>query len=823
MPGQAQWLHGKVTTFLSHNKSLCPGIKKSLQDAETRLRLDDTESWEALFTFMQSQHGVDGIWAAFQLILEHDQLKVLTTSEAEALRDDILLAALSADLRIAALINAAESLIANEKFEWPDLYMKVIHFFLDKCDYENAVQWHFHLAPTFPPGLEVFGALLATFITDPTPKMQSCLTTMYVSNSERQLYDYIIPPLFASGQSKLARIWRKKLILFNDLPLTSDAKPFLKFLLIYYPSMRLLNEELVAAGLEIRQTQKLTIDNTDESILCNVPPRWIHSDSIVAKWLASSWTSVDFAINLIHKLGLRIMGPRSLQSLALRELDAKGVATRIAELERLGVEIASQTYCKILIFFARNGEDDLLVDLLHCDIHPDEFEDVETRQMLMAEAVRRGDWKRERLFQAIEWAMETGPASRRLNSLLTNELSKRSLTKARLVLDRMDALKVNVAQYSASKLLKRAFWGLGGHPLQKPQRCWPGGASEQSSEDNHLDQAIDITRRISCHDVAIPVQYWRVLIYNLGRLGRLDELEQLCLEIVNLYSPPYGGLIPVHRDDLPTPLLVSGGDIAHTRQMLAKSKHTTVNGQLRSTHDGQNHPHDILLEKTNGKERGGNFMPILKPPRGMLSDSDGKTNIQPTSMPADIQDLRSRPDQCKSERGHSDLGLERKADEKEYIPADLPFSHREHPVQRIFDTSLQRRLIRWGFDQTLAMRPQLLSSESTKPLGLAGFDMARGVRLLAILRDQGVLVDTQVLRSAIISRIAIGQVPGRPRDRARDSHEVSTQNLKRLVEDAWGMEILPGVAELTREIEAQKPKLWIRYPKLFAKAFDENH
>ncbi|KAK5995847.1 hypothetical protein PT974_04265 [Cladobotryum mycophilum] len=678
---------------------------------ENELDPDDISSWEVVFAIVRKKHGSDGVWAGFQLIQSKGRLDLLTLDGAEALRDEVLRAALVMESRIAMLADVAQLLFARDNFKWPGLYMKVMHFFLERASYDAAVRWHTQLVPAFPPQADVFGALLASFVTNPTPRMQSTLSTLYVLSVERNLYDYIVPALFASGQSKLARTWRKKFTLFKDHPSTSKSRPFLRFLLSYYPSVQLTERELAVVGLDHQHA--VADDNPPELApepLDSDTPKGLHSDSVVARWFASTWTSVEFAINLAHRLGVRVIGPRALQSLALREQDLKDVTARIDQLEKLGIGISSQKYCNILVTFARNGEDELLSDLLHCDIHPDEFEDIETRQMLLAEATRQGDWKRERLFQGIEWIIETGPASRRLNTLLRSELANRSLTRARALLDRMGALKIDMSQKSAIKLLKRAFWGLGHHPYDRISRTNP--------YDPVLDRAVDVTRRIAHHDVAIPAQYWKVLLYNLGRSRRLSQLEQLALEIIRYYSPPYGGLIPVHREDFPAAI---------------------------------------------------------------------------------------------------------DADEKQYIPADLPFAHHEHPIRRIFNHQLQRRIVRWAFDQTLAIEPDLptlLNFKSTTTF--AEFDVARGVRLLAQLRDQGVLIDTQVLRSSILSRIALGHVPGRLRDRARDSNEVSVQHLNNMIEQAWGSKIFPSLQNLIRDLEAQKPKLWRRYPRLFAKAYNES-
>ncbi|KAH0522061.1 hypothetical protein TsFJ059_005976 [Trichoderma semiorbis] len=718
--GQARQRHDASSSLLSSNEALAARINKSLQDAEVEIQPYDAASWEAVCDILSDKHGSDGVWAGFQAIWYQEKHDIIAFSDAESLRGKILSAALGSDSRLSVLFTAAQQLLAQNSFQWPDLYTSVVRFYLDHGDYEDAIRWDQQLSPIFPPGADEFGALLATFAIKPTPEMQSTLTTLYVSSTNRQLYDHIIPALFASGQSKLARTWRKKLVVFKDGPMTSNSRPFLLFLASYYPHIPLTERELAVAELN-RQEIAAEADDDDtfpEVDRKRIDKRGTHSDALVAKWFASTWTSVEFAINFIYKLGVRTIGPRSLQSLALRDPDAKEVAARIDQVERLGIRISPQSYCKILVSFARNGADELLMDLLHCDIHPDEFEDMETRHSLMAEAARTGDWKMERLLQGIEWAIETGPTSRRLNSLLRSELSKRSLGKAKEVLDRMEALKISMAQASATGLLKRVFWKLDSHPPHRTQRSLPRNYGFGDSDDPVLDRALNVIRRISCHDVAIPTRYWKTLLYKLGRSRRLDELDQLSLEIMQFYTPPYGGLVPVHREDLP--------------------KHFNT-------------------------------------------------------------------------------------EEKEYIPADLPFVHHHHPIRLIFDTSLQRSIVRWGFDQTLATKPQPPTSLThLQTANFSQFDVARGVRLLATLRDQGALIDTQVVRSSVISRIATGMVPGRPRHRARDSVEFSMESLMGLVEEAWGSEMFPDMSRVKQEVEARKSKLWNQYPKLIDKTFDKN-
>ncbi|KYK59717.1 pentatricopeptide repeat domain-containing protein [Drechmeria coniospora] len=802
-------------------------VERPLEDTDLLLERAgvDVESyfgnvkhWERLLATLHLNDEYDNIWAGVEAMRAKGLIHLFAEPGADVLRDVVVTTALRNDEHIATLVNIAAELLEDRAFRWPDLYMRIVHLCLEHSRFEDAVHWHLQLATYFPPSTEEFGALLSGFVVNPTPQMQSSLTTLYTFSTERGLYDCIIPALFASGQSKIARTWRKKLILFKDFPIGTKSRPFLTFLARYYPSVPLTTEELEAAGIG-HPTGRVRYDEqiSEAPTTATGHPTGQYSDSLMAKWFASSWASVDFAINLVHRIGVQAIGPRSFQSLALREQDAEGFACRIEQLQRLGIQSSPHIYCKVLVLFARHGEDVLLHDLVNCDIHPDEFENPETRQVLLAAAVATGDRRRETLLRGIEKVIETDPSSGRLNSLLACELPKRKMGKSMQVLERMEALKVNLAQDSAAQLLKRAFRSLRMHPVVRKstkQRL-------RNDAESPLNRAIDYTRRVACHDVAIPIQYWTLLLYNLGRLGRFDELEQLCLEIIQLYTPPYGGLIPVHRLDLPRPSNMSTVVLGTTNPSTASCSEIIVTqcmdeGDMGRTADIEVYSHEPPSIHT----------------KATLEGTGGPFHIKPVSRLPMFQDRCHEPASAKPGstgscyRGENDSRqypvTPAQNEGQAYIPADLPFTHREHPVQKIFNPHLQRSIVRWGFDQTLAARPSVEAVMDMGNSGIVAFDVACGVRLLAVLRDQGVLVDRQILRTAVISRIALSQVPGRRKHRSRDGNETSAESIKRLVDRAWGSELLPSLPDMTRELEAQMPKLWSRYPKLFGRAFDDH-
>ncbi|KAM0558165.1 hypothetical protein ACHAPJ_004849 [Fusarium lateritium] len=636
--------------------------------------------------------------------------------------------------------------------------------------------------PTFRPDLDSFGALVASFAIDFSPKIQSTLTRMYVFNPYRELYDYVVPALFDSGQSHPARVWRKRFILFNDHAKSQKSMPFLDFLSRYFAKVQLTREELAVLNRDTDVDGVAT--NSAQKDTQSDQPKGIYSDKFMARWFASSWTSAEFAINLMHKLGLRTIGPLSLQSVALREDDARGVIDRLTQFRKLGVAVTPTVYCKALVSFAERGEDDLLRDLLHCDVHPDEFEDPETRLMLLAASAKQQDWRRERLLQEVEGsAAKPSPRkddtlSKELNKNLSTALSWKGLAKVRNVLDQMDNSSVSMEQGNSEALLHRVFQDIWYHPKTSKQKL------HGYQEDPQLDRAIHLALRVARHGVAVPIKYWQILLYSLGRLGRFNELEELSYEICELYSPDPGGLIPVHWRDIPPK---------------PDAKPKDLDREIGTWPE--------YFPEVGGKGQRSHFMEeFWKAEMGLTEDAPEATCTEPKS----------------DKKSHASS---EKRDDPDYvfcIPADLPFTNRQHPIQKIFDINLQRGILRWGFDKTLAQEPTNRSLMKVKQAGVADFDLACGVRMLGLLRDKGVYIDQQVVRSAMIKRIAVAHLPGRTRARARDDWELSPANMKQLVEEAWGSEILPKEAQLATEIENQKPKLWKSYSRLFEKSYDRD-
>lgn len=638
--------------------------------------------------------------------------------------------AVAKDQRIDTLLGVATRLRAFQQ-EWPNLYETTMSTLLCKAEYAQAIDCHHRLTENIHPGPAALTGLLSKFILDPAEELQSCLRTIYNFSPWRNLYDRIIPTLYDVGCSRLARDWRGLFLRSGDREASETCRPFLIHLADFYPLIRLTEQEqAVLKNLSPSTRSAEQLQSQEISVAGNF------RDEFIAKTFASKWLSLDFAINTIQRLGLTKIGPRALQALALREGSAEEVTVRIEQFRKLGLEISGQTYCKALVFFARNGDQALLQQLVACDIHPDEFDNDDTRRIMAKQPEMKA------LMQGIEWAVDNQSTQPYLNTLLHNLLGTRHLGKALLVITRMDALKISITQQNMELVLRRIFMWVTVHP-PRPKR-WE---RPKTRLKNH-DRVIIVLRRLLSHDVGIPIDHWKFVFYILGRLGRFEELLQLALELVRRYKPERSGLVPMHPCDRPTPKTTSN------------SKDKKSFSELESSEE------ELEEDALAGIVR--DF--------GSTTRSTGGKNA--ADEPLEVY----------------------------WIPSDLPLSHRQHPLCRIFDAKLQRAIVRWGFDQTLLYWPAMHIADTRR---LEHYDVALGVRILKVLHDHGVLITKDVVRSALTQRTVMAQLPKR-RHRARDSSGVRPAVIKSLVDEAWGPDMLENLEDFEQRVSDARLKAWKR-------------
>lgn len=685
---QAQLQHARLLS--TTGKAQVEGGSRS-QDKSSTIQADierlpgldsnDVEFWGSAFSTMLEAHGLDGVWAVFELARKGKKIHLLLNAEAEDTLEHIAAAACQEDARLELLMSVNNKLRVLGYPRWPNFYIHVMRGLIQQSQIERTTKWHRYLCKKVGPTSEDITHVFSMFITDERKWVQKALLSLYSASPGIQIYDRVIPVLFERGQLNLARAWRKVCVGSHDFPVSAKSYKFLSFMTRYFPQIMLETKELALFRKHHGSPQ------ADSDALSAQEPA--PSDGPVAKWFASSWLPIDIVINTLYQLGTKVIGPRALQALALREPDASSVTGKIAQLEGLGIRIASQPYCDAIRHFSKRGQDQLLSDLLNCDIHPTEFNDPLKRQTLLDDAIRRQDHGLENVLKGIEAITETRPSSHRLDRLLEVALRQQStLGKAFMVLDRMNALHVNVSEENGRHLLKRTFRGRT-RPVQGTALRYRNMMAKNSHD---LDLALGAVRQLALNNFPISLWHWTQLLYNLGDLGRMNDLERMSFEFIRLFSRQDTPLVPVF-DQIPG---------------------------------------------------------------------------EPTW-------------------------------EKQYVPVELPFSHRQHPVQELFSVAMQRFIVRCGFHQALP-KPQSSVALDDHRAEAADYGVASGVFLLAALRDQGVLIDQALVENTVVRSIQIGQ-------KSEGMQTLPASLIKSLVDQAWGSELVPSVEQIGKRIRRQPLRL----------------
>ncbi|KAI0407509.1 hypothetical protein F4802DRAFT_26144 [Xylaria palmicola] len=598
------------------------------------------------------------------------------------------------------------------RVRWPHLYTTVMKHMLRTHQHQQALQWQLRLAPNFYPGPDQFAQMIKEFALDKELYRLDTLPSLYKINPDKHLYNVLLPYLFDRGESRLARTWRRIFIRHGDVPLAAaPVRSLLRFLRGYYPHDPLVPEELTALRFTPEaeggekpdlsrefmnrvhgQTFGITVKN--------------YNDRLGAKWFASTWVSLDVAISTISALGIQQIGPLSLQSIALRTENTGNLLSRISQLRAHGISIADSNYSQLILQLARRNDADILQDLLQSDLHPDVFDDLNLQTRLIDSTADILDWKTLRLLLIARLSVFERSARGLANSVLRIRFQNRDQEGVLQVLGDMKArnipLNLEEGSYIYESLIEDYHYG------QK-------GLTSQLAAFY-----LAIFRQLKSMDVPVPLTHWKLLMLSMTRRGRLEDLERLSVELVDMFlgSPSLRpGFVPVHICDIPE---------------------------------------------------------TMKDPLGSVENL---------------------------------LGV--------YIPQDTPAKHERHPLRVLFGHKVITELIEHAFitqpgqgfrtkHDTQSLRHQSQVSQLTKT-----------VRLLCILRERGMWLRSRTVQQIVLNCLVNIYGPGpsadAPQRLMRASNTLSLREMKSLIDESWGDELLPPLDRLTTIVHKQIPRATLVY------------
>ncbi|CAN8095790.1 unnamed protein product [Discula destructiva] len=748
MPPAGSSLYGKWHNFALDEDRMLHELDVNVSDSTVAKEVDrpgnedDIQLWACLLEFAHRRMGRDGVIMIWESVSKRRNLFQVDGPLAPRFWRQILDTAVSDENLLRDVVSYAEWLYRTHAVRWPKIYSTVMTHMLESSSEkddrnqarlrrETVLKWHFALAPSFGPSEEEFITLLKTFSRSSSQTMLETLRSLYVCSPYRRMYDILIPYLYSAGHVHHAMKWRVTLLSHKDFPTSLTSRPFLRFLGAYYPNTRLAEGELGVAGLVSNtddaeqlksEAPEVAMSGQNLSYLINrvhgetfAITEKTHNDNLCAKWFASSWVSLDFAINVIYTMGVQAIGPLSLQSIALREDGASGVLRRIEQLRQLKIELPASNYAKAVGHYASVGDNDALQELLGSDMHPDIFDDEEAQHNLLNDCLRVSDWNTYQLVLRTRLAVMSSSRATATDRALETCVRQGNGSKALKIMREMSSQKFELASTTSHIISGFILRNVSPHSKN---------VQPALNESKHLDLHVSLSCQLAGTRFPPAVQVWQNLLYRLGREKRLEDLERLCFRILRLYT-----------------------DYAKSEQPMWVA-----------------HMADVP--------------PILR--------------------------------------------FESPFPNFQKLPRDLPIQHEKHPLRQIFDAKMQSAIVRWGFLYTpynrraegsaasLLNDPSAAAAQHAPP---ATFHLARGIRLLAMLRDGGLYVNMPSVRKQSTLRLvdlfrgegraSYEWVDGSPRlTDLRRQLRFSLAETKRLCDEAWGKdEVVSSLLDLEQKTE----------------------
>jgi hypothetical protein len=352
----------------------------------------------------------------------------------------------------------------------------------------------------------------------------------------------------------------------------------------------------------------------------------------------------------------------------------------------------------MILYLAKRKDDELLYDLLQSDLHPDIFDDLDLQTRLINSAAEISDWRTFRLLLVARLVVFERSARAVANSILQLGLEKRDEDGVLRILEDMKARKIPLNHEQTENIFQSLLVDYNNEERQ---------LRAQSAQFY-----ISVFRQLKSMDVPVPITHWRLVLLSLTRRGLIEDVERLCVELVDLFvSSPSSrpGFAPVHIDDVPE---------------------------------------------------------ALRSPLG------GVENL---------------------------LGV--------YIPQDLPMRNRLHPLRRLFNDKLLGEMI----EQSFLAHPGQGFHQGARPRRRQPqpFQISAMIRLMRILHERGMYLRYRKLVFAVKGHLMMLYGPATPYESRhrlmRTSNTLALQEMKNLIDEAWGGQLLPPIYGLLTIVRTGAP------------------
>ncbi|PBP24184.1 hypothetical protein BUE80_DR004958 [Diplocarpon rosae] len=440
------------------------------------------------------------------------------------------------------ILTYADTILRIDGAYWTKLYSRIVQKLLTSQRGHLAQHWHSKLIQNYPPGPRNFAEMCRQVAYK--SRDLSTLKAIYRQSPYRNIYAKIIPTLCERGHYKAALKWHNFLLKQGDIPSTAKvAFPLVEYLTTYEPvNAGDVIKDLVAAGVEsadeMSQGAKISREmmNLIHGETLNIPEKQ-YNDDLGARWFATKWISLDVAIDGVIALGVQEIGPLSLQAIALRESQLENIYPRIEQLKAGGVSVGTSLYSCAIESFSRDGKFDLLEGLLRSDQHPNELENYELQESLLASYARVRDWPQYRRTLEIRLLKSTTPEIDKRNIELRLIAGNGDFSAIRHGVEDMIISGIEFKRKTIAHLIRCTLNPR--RPGRRPVQLRHGRdrTRDQGTDATDLDAILAMLKSIVRSDSFVDPKQWHEIIRRLGMMGHLRTLGNLCLWLASIYGP----------------------------------------------------------------------------------------------------------------------------------------------------------------------------------------------------------------------------------------------------------------------------------------------
>ena len=252
----------------------------------------------------------------------------------------------------------------------------------------------------------------------------------------------------------------------------------------------------------------------------------ILDDKICARLISTKAFSLNLILEFLAGLGVKKIGPIALRELALRVVDLAAISHEIKNLEDVGIAVEDNAFSKAVRHFVKQRKAEVLWNMLHSDLHPDAYDDIETQHRLLLWYLKKRMWMEAN--RTLEILALDGSQAK---GFIWNTLLKyfiRSSAKWRWIkyMDKMKIYYIPVNNASVKCLFNHRL------ALRQVGR---NTSSHSSGPYDNISSYANLCIEVLNGGESVPIGTWREIIKRLGMAGQMDELAFLLIRLARTY------------------------------------------------------------------------------------------------------------------------------------------------------------------------------------------------------------------------------------------------------------------------------------------------